>query len=280
VPVLVTDPAALAGCRRMRMGYATLLALLEPARARGFWRLAIIGIPCQVYALRALEVELCFERLCVIGTPCSDNTATENLHVFLDLLSDRPETMTYLEFRADHHVERRFSDGRHKRVPFLQLPISKLPRDFFPLTCRTCVDYTNVLVDIMVGYMGGQGQQWLLVRNERRQELLDLLGDEVALSSRGSAGKRQGAVKGFLANVQRAAGGLPLKAMPVRQWRTGCPLGVPDARPARRRSTDSAPPFGQNRQGAGEGQRAHGIGHNVPARRLSGNIANRMVDGL
>jgi coenzyme F420 hydrogenase subunit beta len=44
-------------------------------------------------------------------------------------------------------------------VPFLQLPISKLPRDFFPLTCRTCVDYTNMLADIMVGYMGGQGQQ-------------------------------------------------------------------------------------------------------------------------
>ncbi|MCX7327494.1 MAG: Coenzyme F420 hydrogenase/dehydrogenase, beta subunit C-terminal domain [Hyphomicrobiales bacterium] len=242
----MTDPAALAGCRRMRMGYATLLALLEPARARGFRRLAIIGIPCQVYALRALEVELGFERLCVIETPCSDNTATENLHVFLDLLSDRPETITYLEFRADHHVELRFSDGRHERVPFLQLPISKLPRDFFPLTCRTCVDYTNVLVDIMVGCMGGQGQQWLLVRNERRQELLDLLGDAVALSSQGSAGKRQGAVKGFLANVQRAAGGLPLKAMPVRQWSTGCPWACQTlAQPAGDRQI--APPFGQDR---------------------------------
>ncbi len=214
VPVLVTDPAELAGCRGMRMGYAPLLALLEPARARGFKRLAIIGIPCQVYALRSLEAELGFERLYVIGTPCSDNTTTENFHVFLNLLSDQPETITYLEFRADYHVELRFSDGRHKLVPFLQLPISKLPRDFFPLTCRTCVDYTNVLADITVGYMGGQGQQWLLVRNERGQELLDLLGDEVALSSPGSAGKRQGAVKGFLANVQRAAGGLPLRAMP------------------------------------------------------------------
>ena len=31
------------------------------------------------------------------------------------------------------------------------------------MTCRTCVDYTNVLADITVGYMGGQGEQWLLV---------------------------------------------------------------------------------------------------------------------
>ena len=214
VPVLVTRAQDMAGCRGMRMGYAPLLALLEPARAAGHKRLAVIGIPCQVYALRALEAELGFERLFVIGTPCSDNTTTERFHEFLALLSDEPETITYLEFCADYHVELRYTDGRVRRVPFLQLPLSKLPNDFFPLTCRTCVDYTNVLADIAVGYMGGQGEQWLLVRNERGEELLRLLGDEVKLSEPGSAGKRAGAVKGFLANVQRAAGGLPLRRMP------------------------------------------------------------------
>jgi coenzyme F420 hydrogenase subunit beta len=214
VPVLVTDPRELKHCRGMRMGYAPLLALLEPARARGFRRVAIIGIPCQVYALRALEAELGFERIDVIGTPCSDNTTTANFHAFLDLLSEQPDSISYLEFRADYHVEIRFDDGRHRLIPFLQLPISKLPADFFPLTCRTCVDYTNVLADITVGYMGGEGQQWLIVRNARGEELLGLLGDEVALSQPGSAGKRAGPVKGFLANVQRAAGGLPLRAMP------------------------------------------------------------------
>lgn len=214
VPVLVTEAKGMAACRGMRMGYAPLLALLEPARARGFKRLAVIGIPCQVYALRALEAELGFERLYVIGTPCSDNTTTERFHDFLDLLADDPETITYLEFRADFHVELRFTDGSRKEIPFLKLPISKLPPDFFPLTCRTCVDYTNVLADITVGYMGGQGEQWLLVRNERGEELLRLLGSEVVLSQPGSAGKRQGPVKGFMANVQRAAGGLPLRAMP------------------------------------------------------------------
>lgn len=214
VPVLVTKAEGMARCRGMRMGYAPLLALLEPALARGYKRLAVIGIPCQVYALRALEQELGFERLFVIGTPCSDNTTTENFHRFLGLLSDDPDTITYLEFRADYHVELRFSDGRVKTIPFLQLPLSTLPNDFFPLTCRTCVDYTNVLADITVGYMGGQGEQWLLVRNERGEELLGLLGDEVRLSEPGSAGRRQSAVKGFLANVERAAGGLPLRKMP------------------------------------------------------------------
>jgi coenzyme F420 hydrogenase subunit beta len=214
VPTLVTNATDMARCRGMKMGYAPLLSLLESARERGFKRLAVIGIPCQVYALRALEEEFGFERLYVIGTPCSDNTTTERFHEFLGLISDAPETIKYLEFRADYHVEVRFADGSARTIPFLQLPLSQLPRDFFPLTCRTCVDYTNALADITVGYMGGRGEQWLLVRNPRGEQLVALLGDELRTSAPGSAGRRRGAVKGFLANVQRAAGGLPLRRMP------------------------------------------------------------------
>jgi coenzyme F420 hydrogenase subunit beta len=218
LPVLVTRAVDMAGCRGMRMGYAPLLALLEPALAKGYKRLAIIGIPCQVYALRALQEQLGFDQLYVIGTPCSDNTSTERFHEFLELIArqtgDLASSISYLEFRADYKVELRYDDGRSREIPFLQLPLSQLPADFFPMTCRTCVDYTNVLADITVGYMGGEGRQWLLVRNQRGADLLALLGDEVQLEEPGSAGKRQGAVKGFIANVQRAAGGLPLRRMP------------------------------------------------------------------
>jgi coenzyme F420 hydrogenase subunit beta len=214
VPVLIRRAADMAQCRGMRMGYAPLLSLLDDARAQKIRRLAVIGIPCQVYALRALEQELGFERLTVIGTPCSDNTTTENFHRFLGLLSEHPDTITYLEFRADYHVELRFSDGRTRKIPFLQLPLSNLPRDFFPLTCRTCVDYTNVLADLTIGYMGGAGEQWVIARNARGEALLNLLGDEILLSPPTNGGKRHGAVAGFLANTERAAGGLPLRKMP------------------------------------------------------------------
>lgn len=217
-PVIVTEAAGMAHCRGMRMGYAPTLALLEPALAAGHKRLAVIGIPCQVYALRALEASLKetagLESLYVIGTPCSDNTTTENFHLFLSRLSDQPETIAYLEFRADYHVELRFDDGRVQLIPFLKLPLSDLPGDFFPTTCRTCVDYTNVLADITVGYMGGEGKQWLIVRNTAGQAMLDLIDGEVSLEEPGRGGKRNGAVKGFIANTERAAGGLPLRAMP------------------------------------------------------------------
>jgi coenzyme F420 hydrogenase subunit beta len=215
LPVIVTRAEDMRHVRGMRMGYAPTLALLEPARAAGHTRIAMIGIPCQVYALRALEAQLGLERLYVIGTPCSDNTTTENFHHFLRLLDPKPDTISYLEFRADFKVELRYDDGRRARlIPFLQLPISQLPDDFFPLTCKTCVDYTNRLADITVGYMGGDGDQWLIVRNARGAELLALLGNALQTSPLTDKGKRMGAVKGFMENTARAAGGMPLRRMP------------------------------------------------------------------
>ncbi len=213
-PVLVTDPEEMKHCRGMRMGYAPSLALLEPAIEAGHKRIAFIGIPCQVYALRSLEKELGLERLYVIGTPCSDNTTTANFHQFLALLSEQPETINYLEFRADYKVELRFDDGRRQEIPFLKLPISKLPGDFFPLTCQTCVDYTNSLADITVGYMAGEGDQWLIVRNERGAELLALLNDDLETKPLRSSGKRRKHVEGFKANVENSVNGLPLRTMP------------------------------------------------------------------
>lgn len=64
--------------------------------------------------------------------------------------------------------------------------------------------------------MDGQGEQWLIVRNDRGTELLELSGREIKLSVLDSKRSRASAVKGFLANVERAAGGLPLPSVPNR----------------------------------------------------------------
>ncbi len=213
-PVLVTQAEDMARCRGMKMGFSPLLALLDEVIARGIKRVAVIGIPCQVYALRALEHELGLERLWVIGTPCSDNTTTAHFHRFLGLLTDRPEQVTWLEFLPDYHVEMRFTDQTRQRIHFLSLPIADLPADFFPLTCRSCVDYTNALADITVGYLGGSGEQWLIVRNHQGQELLDLLGDEVELKTPTSSGHRESAVAGYRDSVARSVDGLPQRRAP------------------------------------------------------------------
>ena len=60
---IVTEPAALAATRGMRMGYAPVVAAVERARDLGFKRLAVIALPCQSYALRSLELSLGLEAL-------------------------------------------------------------------------------------------------------------------------------------------------------------------------------------------------------------------------
>jgi coenzyme F420 hydrogenase subunit beta len=168
-----------------------------------------------VHALRALEQELGLERLYVIGTPCSDNTTTAHFHQFLALLTDRPDDVTFLEFMPDYHVELRFRDGGERRIPFIQLPLASLPADFMPLTCRSCFDYTNALADVTVGYMAGEGAQWLVVRNARGRELASLVDEELELAPMGSKGHRAGAVRAFLGALQRTADGLPARRAPA-----------------------------------------------------------------
>lgn len=213
-PVIVRRAADMAACRGMKMGFSPLLALLDEVRALGLRRIAVIGIPCQVHALRSLEAQLGFERLYIIGTPCSDNTTTANFHQFLGRLTDRPAEVSYCEFQPDYHVELRFDDGSVRRIPFLSLPLADLPADFMPLTCRSCFDYTNALADLTVGYMAGRGEQWLIVRNARGQELLDLLGGELVVEPLTSAGSRGAAVRGFLANLRRSVNGMPVRRAP------------------------------------------------------------------
>ena len=213
-PVLVTDPADMARCRGMKMGFSPVLALLDDVARMGLTRIAMIGIPCQVHALRALQEELGLERLYLVGTPCSDNTTTDRFHRFLELLSDRPDEVSYLEFRTDYRVELRFDDGAREEIPFIDLPIRDLPEDFFPLTCRSCFDYANALADITVGYMGGDGHQWVIVRNETGRELIDSVRDELDVRPLLSKGDRAGAVKSFLEALRRADGGLPTRRAP------------------------------------------------------------------
>jgi coenzyme F420 hydrogenase subunit beta len=213
-PVIVTRAADMAQCRGMKMGFSPLLGLLDRVREAGYRRIAVVGVSCQIHALRAIEAELGLEALYVLGTPCSDNTKTEHFHRFLGLLTQRPEDVTYLEFMPDYQVELRFQDGRVERIPFLSLPISSLPDDFFPLTCRSCMDYTNRLADLTVGYLAGDGDQWLIARNDRGRALLALVEDELVRTPLSSSGRRAGPVAGFQSNLDRRASGLPVRRAP------------------------------------------------------------------
>ncbi|MFN5978948.1 MAG: Coenzyme F420 hydrogenase/dehydrogenase, beta subunit C-terminal domain [Pseudanabaena sp.] len=171
------------------------LSVLEQIEKSGIKRLLAIGVGCQIQALRTVEKELGLEKLYVLGTPCTDNVTREGLQKFLDTTSRSPETVVHYEFMQDFNVHFKHSDGSTELVPFFGLNTREL-KDVFASSCMTCFDYTNALADIVVGYMGATfGWQWIVVRNETGQEMLELIKDQLQIQPVISSGDRRAAVQ-------------------------------------------------------------------------------------
>ena len=155
------------------------LSVLEQIEQSGMKRLLVIGVGCQIQALRAIEKQLGLEKLYVLGTPCVDNVTRAGLQKFLDTTSRSPSTVVYYEFMQDFRVHFKHEDGSTETVPFFGLKTNQLKEVFAP-SCLSCFDYVNGLADLVVGYMGAPfGWQWIVVRNDSGQEMLDLVQDQI-----------------------------------------------------------------------------------------------------
>ncbi len=171
------------------------LSVLEQIEKSGMKRLLVIGVGCQIQALRAVEKQLGLEKLYVLGTPCVDNVTRAGLQKFLETTSKSPDTVVHYEFMQDFRVHFKHEDGSVETVPFFGLKTNKL-KDVFAPSCMSCFDYVNSLADIVVGYMGAPfGWQWIVVRNERGQEMLDMVKDQIDTQPVMSQGNRQAAVQ-------------------------------------------------------------------------------------
>ena len=171
------------------------LNVLEQIEQSGMKRLLVIGVGCQIQALRAVEKELGLEKLYVLGTPCVDNVSREGLQKFLDTTSKSPDTVVHYEFMQDFRIHFKHQDGSIEKVPFFGLKTNKL-KDVFAPSCMSCFDYVNSLADLVVGYMGAPfGWQWIVVRNETGKQMLDLVREQLDTQKVMSKGDRTAAVQ-------------------------------------------------------------------------------------
>ena len=202
-PFLARTPAEVIASAGNKPCLAPGLSLLDEVRASGVRRLAVIGVGCQVHALRAAQRELGLQELYVIGIPCSDNVAYPDLQHFLELVSRSPATVAHFEFMQDFSVHLRHDDGHVEKVNFIDIPMAELG-DIFPSACLACFDYANTLADITIGYMGAPfGWQWVLARNARGEAMLDLLRPELELGALTERGDRRTGVARYTAMLAR-----------------------------------------------------------------------------
>lgn len=195
MPIIARSREEILAARVNKPTLSPNLSVLEQVERSGMKRLLVIGVGCQIQALRAVEQQLGLEKLYVLGTPCVDNVTREGLAKFLNTTSRSPDTVVHYEFMQDFRVHFRHEDGSAEMVPFFGLKTNQL-KDVFAPSCMSCFDYVNSLADLVVGYMGAPfGWQWLVVRNDQGQAMLDLVQDQLETQPVGSRGNRQPAVQ-------------------------------------------------------------------------------------
>jgi 3,8-divinyl protochlorophyllide a 8-vinyl-reductase (ferredoxin) len=195
MPIIATTPEEILAARVNKPTLSPNLNILEQVEASGMKRLLAIGVGCQIQALRAVQDKIGLEKLYVLGTPCTDNVTRAGLQKFLETTSRSPETVVYYEFMQDFNVHFKHEDGSTELVPFFGLNTKEL-KDVFAPSCLSCFDYVNSLADLVVGYMGAPyGWQWIVVRNETGQEMLDLVQELIETQPVMSRGDRKAAVQ-------------------------------------------------------------------------------------
>jgi coenzyme F420 hydrogenase subunit beta len=195
MPVIARTPEEILAARVNKPTLSPNLSILEQVEQSGMKRLLVIGVGCQIQALRAVEKKLGLEKLYVLGTPCVDNVTRAGLQKFLETTSRSPETVVHYEFMQDFRIHFNHEDGSIEKVPFFGLKTNQL-KDIFAPSCMSCFDYVNSLADLVVGYMGAPfGWQWILVRNDTGKEMLDLVKNQLDTQPVMSQGNRKEAVQ-------------------------------------------------------------------------------------
>ncbi|MEH2007423.1 Coenzyme F420 hydrogenase/dehydrogenase, beta subunit C-terminal domain [Nostoc sp.] len=195
MPIIARTPEEILAARVNKPTLSPNLSVLEQVEKSGMKRLLVIGVGCQIQALRAVEKQLGLEKLYVLGTPCVDNVNRAGLQKFLETTSRSPDTVVHYEFMQDFRVHFKHEDGSSETVPFFGLKTNQL-KDVFAPSCMSCFDYVNSLADLVVGYMGAPfGWQWIVVRNDTGKQMLDLVKDQLDTQPVMSKGNRKEAVQ-------------------------------------------------------------------------------------
>ncbi|MGQ9719707.1 MAG: Coenzyme F420 hydrogenase/dehydrogenase, beta subunit C-terminal domain [Candidatus Jordarchaeum sp.] len=184
-PVVITNKEELLGTAGTKYVITPTLVGLEKAKKMGLKKIAVIGTPCQIQAVRKSQVfsdgfqELMGDVAYIIGIFCMENFAYQNMkkiseeYCKVNLENARKMDINKGQFSVHSKT------GESTSVPIKE--VTSLARD----ACHVCPDLTNELADISVGSIGsGPGWSTVLVRTEKGKELFQKAQEEGYLTSK------------------------------------------------------------------------------------------------
>ncbi len=170
VPRLVTSPEEALECAGTRYTYSPNLLALQEGINQNKKRLAFVGTPCQIHALRKIE-DLLLEYVnplqLAIGLLCTESFTYEGLidqHIQGELgvnLND----IEKINIKAKILVTTK--SGEVKVIPL------KEAKQYTRKSCTLCTDFSAEFADISVGGLGLNGWTFTILRTEKGEELFD-----------------------------------------------------------------------------------------------------------
>jgi coenzyme F420 hydrogenase subunit beta len=208
-PVLARSTKAILAGAGSKPVLASSLSVLEQVCKEGIQKLLVIGTPCQVHNLREFKHRFSYLTdvdLYVIGIPCTDNCYPKKFRWVLEQMSRSPQTVRFIEFMQDFTIHLKHENGQLEQVPFFCLPEQLARGEIHPPSFRSCFDYMNSLADITVGYLGAPfsleiPSQWVLVRTEKGEDLVNTIADQLEIFPETSEGDRTASVQQYAQKV-------------------------------------------------------------------------------
>ncbi|MHA1276327.1 MAG: Coenzyme F420 hydrogenase/dehydrogenase, beta subunit C-terminal domain [Candidatus Helarchaeota archaeon] len=171
-PIIVTNVEDLLEAAGTKYAVSSNFMALDQARQVGCKKLAFVGTPCQVQAMRKYQVySNIFENSWgsieyVIGIFCMETFAYENVVKISEQLCNTPITNVS---KMDINKGKFFVYDLNKNP--VEVPIKEVT-SLARHGCHYCVDLTNELADISCGSIGS-GPSWstVVVRSEKGEKL-------------------------------------------------------------------------------------------------------------
>ena len=165
-----------------KYGVSPVLMNLRPAIVEHeLDKLAVVGTPCHIQAVRHLQrikLELSPAVALTIGLFCNENIAFEGISEQISRIGVREEDVDRMTVSNGEFIIKAGNSNT-------SIPISDL-KNWIPHHCKFCGDHTSELADISIGSEGSpEGWSTVVIRTEKGEEIFSKLENtsEVSTSS-------------------------------------------------------------------------------------------------
>jgi len=170
VPRLVLTPQEVLECAGTRYIFSPNLFAFQKGFTENKKNMAFVGTPCQIHALRKIEMNLLryFNQLqLAVGLLCTESFTYEGLMKQLIQGKLGLDLHEVKKINIKGKILVTTKSGEEKAIPLKEAKQYTHPR------CNLCTDFSAELADISVGGLGLDGWTFTILRTRRGEELFE-----------------------------------------------------------------------------------------------------------